>query len=41
MSVILCLGALAVCHFTGISNIVLILAGVVGALVWMGVKEHA
>lgn len=41
MSVVLCLGALAVCHFTGISNIVLILAGVVGALVWMGVKEHA
>lgn len=41
MSVILCLGALAVCHFTGISNIVLILVGVVGALVWMGVKEHA
>lgn len=41
MSVVLCLGALAVCHFTGISNIVLILVGVVGALVWMGVKEHA
>jgi len=30
-----------VCHFTSISNIVLILAGVVGALIWMGVSEHA
>ena len=41
MSVFICLAALAVCHFTSISNIVLILAGVVAALVWMEVKEHA
>ena len=40
-SVFICLAALAVCHFTSISNIVLILAGVVAALVWMEVKEHA
>ena len=40
-SVFICLAALAVCHFTRISNIVLILAGVVAALVWMEVKEHA
>lgn len=31
-SVFICLAALAVCHFTSISNIVLILAGVVAAL---------
>ena len=41
VSVFICLAALAVCHFTSISNIVLILAGVVAALVWMEVKEHA
>lgn len=41
MSIVICVAALAVCHFTSISNIVLIVAGVVGALVWMGVKEHA
>ena len=40
-SVFICLAALAVCHFTSISNIVLILAGVVAALVWMEVQEHA
>lgn len=40
-SVFICLAALAVCHFTSISNIVLILAGVVAALVWMEGKEHA
>ena len=40
-SVFICLAALAVCRFTSISNIVLILAGVVAALVWMEVKEHA
>lgn len=39
--VVLCIAALLVCHFTSISNIVLILAGVVGALIWMGVSEHA
>ena len=41
VSVFICLAALAVCHFTSISNIVLILAGVVAALVWMEGKEHA
>ena len=41
MGVVLCAAALLVCHFTSISNIVLIVAGVLGALVWMGVKEHA
>ena len=35
------IGGAAVCHFTKISNIVLILAGVVAALVWMEGKEHA
>ena len=40
-SVFICLAALAVCRFTSISNIVLILAGVVAALVWMEGKEHA
>lgn len=41
VSVFICLAALAVCYFTSISNIVLILAGVVAALVWMEGKEHA
>ena len=41
MGLVLCAAALALCHFTSISNIVLILVGVVGALIWMGVKEHA
>ena len=41
MGIVLCVIALLICHFTSISNIVLILAGVAGALVWMGVKEHA
>lgn len=41
MGLVLCAAALVLCHFTSISNIVLILAGVVGALIWMGVKEHA
>lgn len=40
MGLVLCAAALALCHFTSISNIVLILAGVAGALIWMGVKEH-
>ena len=41
MGIVLCIVSLALCHFTGISNIVLILVGVVGALIWMGVREHA
>lgn len=41
MGIVLCLVSLALCQFTSISNIVLILAGVAGALVWMGVREHA
>ena len=41
LSIALCVAALALCHFTSLSNIALILAGVVGALLWMGVKEHA
>lgn len=41
IGVVLCIVSLVLCHFTTISNIVLILAGVVGALLWMGVKEHA
>ena len=41
VSIALCAAAFLVCHFTGVSNIALILTGVVGALVWMGVKEHA
>ena len=41
MGLVLCAAALVLCHFTSISNIVLILVGVVGALIWMGVKEHA
>lgn len=41
MGLVLCAAALVLCHVTSISNIVLILVGVVGALIWMGVKEHA
>ena len=41
MGLLLCLVSLLLCHFTSLSNILLILAGVVGALIWMGVKEHA
>lgn len=36
----LCLGALCICLFTPISNLVLVIGGAVLGLVWMGVKEH-
>ena len=36
----LCLGALCICLFTPISNLVLVISGAVLGLVWMGVKEH-
>lgn len=36
----LCLGALCICLFTSISNLVLVIGGAVLGLVWMGVKEH-
>lgn len=37
---VLCVGALCICLFTPISNLMLVIAGAVLGLVWMGVKEH-
>ena len=40
MAVIICAAAFALCYFTSISNLTLVVAGVVIALVWMGVSER-
>lgn len=40
MSIIICAVAFVLCYFTSISNLTLVVAGVVIALVWMGVSEH-
>ena len=36
----ICAAAFVLCYFTSISNLTLVIAGVVIALVWMGVSEH-
>ena len=36
----ICAAAVVLCYFTSISNLTLVIAGVVIALVWMGVSEH-
>ena len=40
MPIIICAVAFVLCYFTSISNLTLVVAGVVIALVWMGVSEH-
>ena len=40
MAIVLCIGAFCVCAFTGISNLTLVICGVIASLIWMGVKEH-
>ena len=40
LAVILCVGGFCVCAFTNISNLTLVIGGVIASLVWMGVKEH-
>lgn len=40
MPIIICAVAFVLCYFTSISNLTLVAAGVVIALVWMGVSEH-
>ena len=40
MPIIICTVAFVLCYFTSISNLTLVVAGVVIALVWMGVSEH-
>ena len=40
MPIIICAVAFVLCCFTSISNLTLVAAGVVIALVWMGVSEH-
>ncbi len=40
LAVVLCIGAFCACAFTNISNLVLIVAGALASLVWMGVKER-
>lgn len=40
MAVVICAVAFVLCYFTSISNLTLVVAGVVIALVWMGVSEH-
>ena len=40
MPIIICAVAFVLCCFTSISNLTLVVAGVVIALVWMGVSEH-
>lgn len=40
MPIIICAIAFVLCYFTSISNLTLVAAGVVIALVWMGVSEH-
>ena len=40
MPISICAVAFVLCYFTSISNLTLVVAGVVIALVWMGVSEH-
>ena len=40
VAIIICAAAFVLCYFTSISNLTLVIAGVVIALVWMGVSEH-
>ena len=40
MPIIICAVAFVLCYFTSISNLTLVVAGVVIALAWMGVSEH-
>jgi chromate transport protein chrA len=40
MPILICAIAFVLCYFTSISNLTLVAAGVVIALVWMGVSEH-
>lgn len=40
MPIIICAVTFVLCYFTSISNLTLVVAGVVIALVWMGVSEH-
>ena len=40
MAIVICAVAFLLCYFTSISNLTLVIAGVVIALVWMGVSEH-
>ena len=40
MPIIICAVAFVLCYFTSISNLTLVVAGVVIALVWMWVSEH-
>ena len=39
-AIMICAAAFLLCYFTSISNLTLVIAGVVIALVWMGVSEH-
>ena len=39
-AIMICAAAFVLCYFTSISNLTLVIAGVVIALVWMGVNEH-
>ena len=39
-AIFICAAAFVLCYFTSISNLTLVIAGVVIALVWMGVSEH-
>ena len=39
-AIMICAAAFVLCYFTSISNLTLVIAGVVIALVWMGVSEH-
>jgi len=40
IAVCFCLAAMAICLFTPISNLVLVICGAVLGVLWMGVKEH-
>lgn len=40
LPIIICAVAFVLCYFTSISNLTLVAAGAVIALVWMGVSEH-
>ena len=40
MAIVLCLISFALCCFTNVSNIALVLGGAALSLIWMGVKEH-
>ena len=39
-AIMICAAAFVLCYFTSISNLTLVICGVIASLIWMGVKEH-